>query len=406
MLRRILFSLLLIGLFCGGFVSAQSAFDEDSTWGVNNITPPRTSDRYRAPQKIAPMEKRYIDLVFAIDVSGSMNNIIAATQKKIWAIVNQMTNARPRPDLRIGLIAYRGEKEECYGTTGFHVWDLSDDLDKIYENLMGLTTGGGSTECVGRAIYEATHSMNWDNSPQTLKILFVLGNEGANQDSDQLNYGYKTVSQGAIRNNININTVYCRGGGTPTPEWAEIARLADGAYTTIGLEGKVVQIITPMDKPLEQLNHKLNDTYVYYGHSGRKNKARQESMDAKASAVGGSSTMADRTMAKSGPGYKSDSWDLVDAMKNENFKLALIEKEKLSEEMQKMTDEERKAHIEKNAQERIQIQKKIKELAEKRTEYIQTEMKKQKMTGDEFDQVILKTLRKQAENKGYKFEGK
>ncbi|MCK5578087.1 MAG: hypothetical protein KAI63_01045 [Planctomycetes bacterium] len=71
-----------------------------------------------------------------------------------------------------------------------------------------------------------------------------------------------------------------------------------------------------------------------------------------------------------------------------------------------MPDEERKAHIEKNAQERIQIQKKIKELAEKRTEYIQTEMKKQKMTGDEFDQVILKTLRKQAEKKGYKFEGK
>jgi len=355
-------------------------------------------------------KRPHIDIVFAFDSTGSMQDIIAAAQKKIWAIVNQMGGAKPAPVIRVGLIAYRGEREECYGGTGFKVWDLSDDLDKVYEQLMAFKADNGERECVGRAIYEATNSVSWDKGKDTFKVIFVLGNEPANQDSDQEKYGYKKGASGAVKQDININTIYCAGGGYPnaTPEWKEIATLADGVFTTISLEGKVVEISTPMDKEIVELNGKLNQTYLAYGAKGDEKKELQEAMDKASNSVAGqaapSAPLAERTLTKAGKGYYAGAWDLIDAMKNKDFKLETVKDEELPEEMRKMTPEERRTYLEKKAKEREDIQKQIQELGKKREQYIKKEMEKQKLTGDEFDQVINKTLRQQAEKKGFKFE--
>ncbi|RYG68034.1 VWA domain-containing protein, partial [bacterium] len=47
-----------------------------------------------------------IDIVFAIDCSGSMGGVIETAKQKIWDIVNQAAQAKPTPQLRIGLLAY------------------------------------------------------------------------------------------------------------------------------------------------------------------------------------------------------------------------------------------------------------------------------------------------------------
>lgn len=361
--------------------------------------------------KIAPspangeQAKSHIDLVIAIDVSGSMEQIIAAAQKKIWTIINQMASAKPSPALRIGLIAYRGENEECYGGKGFKVWDLSDDLDKVYQQLMGLKTDNGERECVGRAIYEAANSMNWEKSKGTLRVMFILGNEPANQDSDQQRYGYKVASTAAIKNDININTIYCaQSGEGATPEWKEIAQLADGSFAVIGLEGRIVEIPTPMDAKLVDLNTELNKTYLSYGRAGKEKAELQVEMDKAAGAVGGASNLAQRAQAKGGEGYNNEKWDLVDAAKKKDFKLDDIKDEELPEELKKLSPEERKAFIDTKAKERKEVQEKIVELGKERDAYIKAELKKQKPQGDEFDQVILKTLQRQGEKKGFKFQ--
>ena len=386
--KRMMLLLLLAGmLFLGNVLSAE-----------NNVA-----------DKNKDGKKKTIDLVFAIDVSGSMDHIITAAQKKVWAIVNQMASVKPMPSLRIGLIAYRGQNEECFGGTGFKCWDLSENLDLVYKQLMSLSTDGGATECVGRAIYEATNSMSWDKSKDGLKVLFVLGNEPANQDPDQEKYGYKKVASDAIKQNISINTVYCaQGAEGATPEWKEIAALSDGAFSTISLEGRVVEIATPMDKEIVLLNGKLNNTYMAYGARGRKSMELQQSMDSAANSVSGSAApaggLAERAVAKSGNAYRSGDWDLVDRSKDKDFKMEDVKDEELPDEMKKMSMEERKAYIEKKIKEREEVQKQIRELGEKREQYIKEEMKKQKLVGDEFDQVIMKTLREQAEKKGFEFE--
>lgn len=365
--------------------------------------PPDTGKVQPKPDEGKASSKQ-IDLVFAIDVSGSMEHIINAAQKKIWAIVNQMASAKPMPTLRIGLVAYRGEQEQCYGGTGFKVWDLSDDLDKVYQQLMALKTDNGNKECVGRAIYEATQTMSWNKDKNGFKVIFVLGNEPANQDTNQEKYGYKKVAGEAIKQDILINTTYCaQGGESATSEWQEIARLADGSFASISLQGKVVEISTPMDKELVELNRKLNETYVSYGRRGKEKKARQEQMDKEANKVGGPSASAERTLTKAGGGYQSGDWDLVEAIKDKDFKLAEVEEKELPEEMKKMDEAERKSYLEAKSKGRSEIEKQIQELGKKREGYLQEEMKKQQLAGDEFDQVILKTLRQQAEKKGFNF---
>lgn len=346
-------------------------------------------------------KKRRIDLVFAIDVSGSMQHIIAATQKKVWAIVNEMVKPKPTPDIRIGLIAYRGRNEVCYGARGVKVWDLTDDLDSIYDKLMALTTGGGDRECVGRAIYEAATAMSWDKSHKAMKILFVLGNEPANQDVGK--YSYKKSVPEAVKRGININTVYCGKVAGMEQGWKEIASMADGVFTTIGIEGRVVQIQTPMDKRLVELNNKLNQTYIPYGRRGRQAMQLRKEMDKKAQ-THGQGVLAERAYAKA-EAFKSARWDLVDLIKDKELKIKDLEKDALPENLRSMESHELKLYVEKKAKERERIKEEIRKLSKQREKYIKEELKRRNLsTQDAFDQVILRMLRKQAVEKGFKFE--
>ena len=352
-----------------------------------------------------PKQEKHIDLVFAIDVSGSMEHIIAATQRKVWSIVNEMLKSKPMPILRVGLIAYRGENEECYGGTGFKAWDLTEDLDKVYENLMALRTGGGNVECVGRAIYEANHSVSWQKTNDTLKVLFVLGNEPANQDRNKDRYGYHVTAPAAISNGIQINTIYCSSHERATPEWAEISRLADGAFLTVGLEGKVAEVSTPMDKELADLQRQLIGTNVAYGGGAGLKMVAELNKAENLAATAPMASQADRSSAltnqKSG---RLGTWDLLDAVKEKRVKLDELKDEELSAEMQKMSPEKRREYLESKQKERDEIIKKMQELAKARDEYVQAEIKKQNLDKNSVDQIILNTLRQQAEKKGFKFK--
>ncbi|MBI5778609.1 MAG: VWA domain-containing protein [Planctomycetes bacterium] len=356
-------------------------------------------------QTQAETPRKHMDLVFAIDVSGSMEHIIAATQQKVWAIVNEMLKSRPMPTLRVGLIAYRGESEECYGGTGFKVWDLTEDLDQAYGNLMALRTDGGSTECVGRAIYEASHSISWQKTDETLKVLFVLGNEPANQDRNKEKYGYQVTASAAIRNGIQINTVYCSSHEPATPEWAEISRLADGSFLTVGLEGRIAAVSTPMDKELADLQRKLIGTNVAYGGQAGLKMVSELNKAESAAACAPQSVQADRSIAlanqKSG---RIGTWDLLDAVNEKRVKLEELKDEELPEEMRKITPEKRREYLETKQKDRAEIVKKIQDLSRARDEYIQTEIKKQNLDKNTVDQIILNTLRQQAEKKGFKFQ--
>jgi len=83
--------------------------------------------------------KKKIELVFALDTTGSMGGMIEAAKEKIWSIATNMAQIESAPEIRIGLVAFRDRGDE-YVT---RVIDLSSDLDSVYAKLMDLAPNGG-----------------------------------------------------------------------------------------------------------------------------------------------------------------------------------------------------------------------------------------------------------------------
>ena len=89
-------------------------------------------------QPIAQSAKK-IELVFALDTTGSMGGLIEAAKEKIWSIATNMAQAQSHPEIKIGLVAYR-DRGDAYVT---RVIDLTSDLDTLYSQLMDFQAGGG-----------------------------------------------------------------------------------------------------------------------------------------------------------------------------------------------------------------------------------------------------------------------
>src|SRR5262249_32126879 len=73
----------------------------------------------------APVGRRpAVEVCFCLDTTASMGGLLDAARLEFWAITRQVLDARPTPDLRVALVAYRDKGDE-YVT---RVCDLRDDL--------------------------------------------------------------------------------------------------------------------------------------------------------------------------------------------------------------------------------------------------------------------------------------
>ncbi|MBY0233046.1 MAG: VWA domain-containing protein, partial [Gemmataceae bacterium] len=134
-----------------------------------------------------PIRKPKVEVVFCLDTTGSMGGLIDGAKAKIWSICNQMAGAKPTPDLKVGLVAYR-DKGDAYVTK---VTDLSSDLDAIHKELKTYTADGGGDEPehVNQALYDAVHKIKWSADKKTLKIVFLVGDAAPHMDyTDDVKY--------------------------------------------------------------------------------------------------------------------------------------------------------------------------------------------------------------------------
>src|SRR3954453_24101216 len=83
--------------------------------------------------------KPQVEVVFCLDTTGSMSGLIDAAKQKIWSICNQIVTAKPTPNVKVGLVAYR-DRGDAYITK---VFDLTEDLDAVHTNLMSFKAEGG-----------------------------------------------------------------------------------------------------------------------------------------------------------------------------------------------------------------------------------------------------------------------
>ena len=343
-----------------------------------------------------------VQIAILLDTSGSMSGLIEQAKAQLWRIVNEFAMAKrdgKRPLLTVALYEYGKSSIPASEQHLRMILPLTDDLDKVSEELFALRTNGGKEYC-GAVIQAAADGLKWSESNNDYKAIFIAGNEPFTQGK----VDYHTACREAIAKGVIVNTIFCgpHDQGIST-QWKDGATLADGSYTSIDHNRKVVSIAAPQDKELAELGQELNKTYVPYGVQGEVGRANQTAQDANSSSYS-SANMAQRSMAKASAHYRNPKWDLVDAMNTGKMKLAQVKDDDLPEAMKGMTLQERETYIKSQATKRAELKARIQKLSAQRKTYVAAERKKLAESGhNTLDEAIINSVNDQAARKGFQF---
>lgn len=341
--------------------------------------------------------RRDVDLVIALDVSGSMEGLIESAKQRLWDITNELARARPVPALRVAILSYGNPS---YGAaSGYVRVDLpfTADLDQVNATLFAFRTDGGE-EYVARAIQTSLDSLHWSPANDALRIVFVAGNESAEQDP---RLSIQQVTTAAAHRGVVVNAIYCGADGTADARgWQRVATSTNGRYASIDQNAAAVaNVATPFDDELTALSGELNGTYIAFGSGGERGRANQAAQDSNAAAMSPAAA-ASRTVSKAGALYRAE-WDLVDALES-GQELAAIPAAELPAELRALPPAQREAFVREKAERRVQLQQKIGELAAARSEYI-AEQTRENAAATGLDAAILQGLREVAATKGFSF---
>ena len=319
--------------------------------------------------------QRKIQVALLLDTSGSMDGLIEQAKSQLWSIVNEMALAKAEgqaPDIEIALYEYGNDGISYSQNYIRQIVPLSKDLDKISEALFALRTNGGSEFC-GAAIGKSMDELAWSSSNRDLKMIYIASNEPFNQGG----VDYKEMCKKAISKGIVVNTIFCgdKNEGIRT-FWKDGADLGEGKYFNIDHNQQPIVVNTPYDQKLNELNNKLNQTYIGYGAEGEAHKRAQAKQDGNAAAQS-PAVAAERTVSKSTGAYRADDWDLVDAVKNNKVAVEDLKTTDLPAELKDKSKEEIKVYVAQKEAERTQIQTEIQSLNQQRTVFVQEELKKQ-----------------------------
>ncbi len=327
---------------------------------------------------------RQVDIVFAVDTTGSMGGLLDGAKRTVWSIANQVRDLEKDANLRVGLVAYRDLGDE-YVTKDFA---LTDDLDAVFAELSSYQARGGGDvpENVDAALYDAVHKMKWRDNAK--KLVFLVG------DAPPASRGevprFDETAHVAATKQIKINTIRCGQDGETATAWQQIAMIGTGAFSTIQQDGGVQQIATPYDDKMAQLAAEVDANTVYYGaESGR--RAFRSKIAVATSATAEAKADRGAYYAKGGGVAAAPAADIVGGVATGAVDIGAIETEKLPEEMRAKSKEELAAELKAKAAKREAAQKEIAELAKKRDEYIKTNKK----DDSGFDAVVKQTITEQ-----------
>ena len=344
-----------------------------------------------------------IEVSFVLDTTGSMGQLIGGAKQKIWTIARHVVAGRPTPAIKLGLIGFR-DRGDQYVTK---VFDLSDDLDAVYGHLMEFQVGGGgdTPESVNQALNDAVTKISWSKDPNTLKLIFLVGDAPPHMDyPDDVKYP-ETVRL-ARESGIAVIAIQCGTYAATTPVWQDIAAMSGGGFVQIDQSGGMTRTSTPVDSELSRLGVELNRTVVPYG-----NATRQSEVRTKESRAGGADV--DRLVylnvdrAEFGAkvvvtGEGELIWDVV----NHKVTLEEIPDSDLPVQLQPMSMEARKDFVDQQFSKRKELQIKVDELSTRRDAFIKSEMEKKIAAGagDSFDAKVAEMIQAQALRRGIHYD--
>ena len=351
--------------------------------------------------------EKTLEMVFVLDTTGSMGGLIAGAKQRIWGIVNEVMQTPAKPNVRVGLVAYR-DHGDAYVT---QVLPLTNDLDKVYTTLMEYRADGGGDgpEDVRRALADGVRKAGW-SQPQanTAQIVFLVGDAPPHDDYAQEPDTLATTAE-AIKVGMVVNTIQCGADEQTRTIWQQIARRGEGQYFAIAQDGGVETIATPYDSRLSELGTKLGSTYLAYGGGagadGEKFRADARERQVKTeSAVAGAAPVVARADRAVNKALNRDAYvgDLLQSIENDSVKLAEVKAEDLPADLQKLSADERKQEVERRLGERKKLRDEIVSLKKQRDDYIAAERKKHSGTQTGFDAAVASALKEQLSRKGIK----
>ncbi|WP_024771577.1 vWA domain-containing protein [Aquimarina macrocephali] len=342
---------------------------------------------------------RNIQVALLLDTSNSMDGLIDQAKAQLWEIVNELSYAKcGHNKIKLEIALYEYGNDGLPSQEGFirQVLPFSDDLDEISKELFALTTNGGNEYC-GKVINTSINQLGWKKNNDHLKLIFIAGNEPFTQGP----VDYKDAATDALEKDITINTIFCGNyrQGIET-RWKHGADITTGEYSAIDHNRETIHIATPYDDIILELNHKLNSTYIYYGHQGAQKRQLQAEQDSNARSYSSANAVS-RTVSKSSGFYKNKSWDLIDAAEDEAFEVEKVAKDELPKELKGKSKAELKQYIAEKSTARKEIQQKIKELNKKRVLYIKDNSKKDDTN---LEAALLNAIKKQGRKKSFSWE--
>jgi len=339
-----------------------------------------------------------VDAVIVLDVSESMQGLIDSARLKLWEIVNDLALSEPAPRLRVALISYGHPDHDARAGWVRVEAPLSPDLDLVSQRLFELESEGG-TEYVARAVRIALDRLSWSESRDALKLVFVAGNERADQDPQ---VRMEDVGADAVTRSVLVSAIFCgRGEDEAAQSWRDLARFADGSFATIDQRAGTIAVKTPFDADLAELSAELNETFVPLGEEGRKRVENLAGQDRNAEKMSPSAA-ATRAATKSSPLFSS-GWDLVDAVESGEVRVVDVARDDLPEDLREMSPSELEIYVDTMGARREDLRRKIEDLAEQRRQFLGARANAgAKPAGESraFDAVVRGVLRERLRERG------
>jgi von Willebrand factor type A domain len=343
-----------------------------------------------------------VQIALLLDTSSSMDGLINQARSHLWNMVDQMGRMTRVVDgktrgVKIELALYEYGNDTISEKAGYirQVLPFTTDLDKVSETLHGLFTNGGS-EYVGQAIQTAVTSLQWSSDPAAMRFVFVAGNE----QFDQGPVTAATAMQAAAQKDIHVQLIYC---GADDPTWAAAAKLAMSDLMTIDQNYVAQHIASPQDADILRLGNELNGTYMAYGREGAASAVLQAKVDISAAELSRKVAL-ERAQLKSKNSYRNERWDVVDAVDDNGKFLEQVADDELPSELRGKTLAEKQKIVAGNAAKRAELKAKIAKLEAERNTFLEAERAKQSApAAQSLETELMKTTKKVAAKKGYKF---
>lgn len=163
-----------------------------------------------------------IQIVLALDASGSMNQLFSAVAEALEDVLNTLSQAKlngKKTKVNVGIVVYGQGKANG---APFVLSKFTTKLAQLRNKVKETPCDGANEEC-GNAIRFAVDKFPWNmrERDDMLKVIFICGNE----PFDQGPVDYREAIAHAQSKNIIINTVHC---GSEDPQWSEAAELGKG----------------------------------------------------------------------------------------------------------------------------------------------------------------------------------